>query len=341
MEAVRRAYLTALGAALVSAAIGSSGCGPSVGSGGGSGLGTSATAGTASISGRLVATPGVALEGTPIVAEQLIGGRTATVRAISAADDSAGRGALVARVQAGGRSQLPGVYTTTAMADGSFRFPALPVGEYCLTARHEDLIGIRSGLRAGGPQSASGPVVRLAAAGTINGKVRFAHPNEMNPDNSGILAFVKGTSLVAYTQGSSGDYSIPNVPMQGEADDFYTVTAVATGLADADATLRERLIGAAANAPLIFLQEGVILNGRVYDPKISDPDKQGLGSAIVVASTGQSATTDANGFFQLRGLGAGATFLTITKTSYQVLRKQYGPLVAGTSPFFNITLQKI
>jgi hypothetical protein len=339
MEAVRRAYLTALGAALVSAAIGSSGCGPSVGSGGGSALGTSAPAGTASISGRLVATPGVTLEGTPIVAEQLVGGRTATVRAISAADQPAGRSALVARVQAGGRLLEPGIYTTTAMADGSFVFRDLPVTEYCLTARHEELIGILSGLRAGGPHTSSGSVIRLAAAGTINGKVRYAHPNEMNPDNSGILAFVKGTSLVAYTQGTSGDYSIPNVPMQSETDAFYTVTAMATGLADADATLRERLVGAAANAPLIFLQEGVTLNGRIYDPKISDPNKQALSGATVVASTGQSATTDANGFFQLQGLAAGATFLTISKSSYVILRKQFGPLVEGTSPFFNITLQ--
>jgi hypothetical protein len=336
MKRVGGIKVTALGAVLLGAAIGVSGCG----SGGGSALGTGAAVHTASISGRLMAPAGTALEGTTVVAEQLIGGRTPTVRAIAAATDAASRSALVARVQAGDHSQLPGVYTTTAMANGSFLFRDLPAGEYCLTARHGDLIGVLSGMRVGGPHTASGSVVRLTAGGTINGKVRYAHPNETTPDNSGILAFIKGTSLLGYTQGSSGDYSIGNVPMQSDTDAFYTVVAVAGGFADTEIMLHEHLVAASATAPLIFLQLGVDVNGRISDPTITNIDRQGLGGVVIMAATGQTASTDENGFFQLRGLPAGSNFLTIIRNSYKTIRQQIGPLEGGVATFLNITMQR-
>jgi hypothetical protein len=337
MKRVGGIKVTALGAALLGAAIGVSGCG----SGGGSALGTGAAVHTASISGRLMAPAGTALEGTTIVAEQLLGGRTPTVRAIAATNDAASRSAMVARVQSGAASQLPGVYTTTAMADGSFLFRDLPAGEYCLTARHGDLIGVLSGMRVGGAHTAaSGSVVRLTAGGTINGKIRYAHPNETTPDNSGILAFIQGTSLLGYTQGSSGDYSIGGVPMQSDTDTFYTVVAVAGGFADTEIMLHEHLVAASATAPLIFLQLGVDVNGRISDPTITNIDRQGLGGVVITAATGQSATTDENGFFQLRGLPAGSNFLTIVRNSYKTIRQQIGPLEGGVATFLNITMQR-
>jgi hypothetical protein len=335
MKRVRGIQVTALGTALLGAAIGLSGCGS-----GGSALSAGAPAHTASIVGHLTAPAGTVLEGTQVVAEQLVGGRTATVRAVVAASDGATRSAMVAKVQAGGHSQLPGVYTTTAMADGSFAFRDLPAGQYCLTARHGDMIGVLSGAQLGGAHTASLPVVHLAAGATINGKVRYAHPNETNPDNSGILAFVKGTSLLGYTQGASGDYSIPNVPLQSPGDVPYTIVAVAGGFADGDVVLPQPVTGDPTFAPLIFLYSGVTVNGRISDPTITNVEKQGLGGVSIVAATGQSATTDENGFFELRGLAAGSSFLTITRNNYKTIRQQIGPLEGGTTTFLTITMQR-
>src|SRR5262249_34929264 len=151
---------------------------------------------------------------------------------------------------------IPGVYTTTALADGSFAFRDLPAGQYCLTARQGDLIGVLSGAQIGGAHIAAPPIVHLAAGATINGKVRYAHPNETNPDNSGIRAFVKGTSQLGYTQGASGDYSIPNVPLQSPGDVPYTIVAVAGGFADGDVVLPQPVTGDPTFAPLIFLFPG-------------------------------------------------------------------------------------
>jgi hypothetical protein len=292
-----------------------------------------------SVAGRLTAPPGVNLEGTQIVAEELVGGRTATVRAITATRNAAGRSQLVARVQAGARtlSLLPGYYTTTALPDGNFIFPHLPPGEYCITARQGSLIGVHSGVRVKAP-GASVTALLLQATGTVNGKVRYPQPETMTPDNSGILAFVKGTSLVGYTEGASGDYQIPGVPTQAATDSPYSVVAMATGFADATAVLPERLLGTEATAPLIFLQQGVIVGGRTYDPSVSDVNRQGQSGVSVVAATGQSATTDSEGFFQLQGLAPGSNFLTVTKSSYRPIRQQIGPLLAGASSFYNIKL---
>jgi hypothetical protein len=88
--------------------------------------------------------------------------------------------------------------------------------------------------------------------------------------------------------------------MQSDSDAFYTVVAVAGGFADTEIVLRERLLGAAVNAPLIFLQLGATVNGRISDPTITNVDRQGLGGVVITAATGQSASTDENGFFQLQ-----------------------------------------
>jgi hypothetical protein len=327
--------LALLCAAASVVAVGVSGCG----SVGGTALNGAASPLRVGLSGRLTAPPGVALEGTTVIAEEVIGGRTATVRAITATRDPAGRSGLLARVQAGERTLAPGSYTTTALPDGSFRFPNLPAGEYCITARQQSLVGVRSGVRVGTP-GASVAAVHLAAQGTVNGKVRYAQPNVPTPDNSGILAFVKGTSFIGYSQGASGDYSIPGVPTQTEQAPFYTVVAMATGFADATAELRERLVGASVTAPLIFLQGGVIVGGRTYDSSISDVNNQGIAGVSIVAATGQSTTTDSEGFFQLQGLAGGSNFLTITKSGYKPIRQQIGPLLANAAVFYVIRIQR-
>ena len=92
-----------LRAAVLVVGIAVAGCG----SGGNALMDTSSAASSAaSISGRLTASDGVSLAGTTVVAEELVGGRTATVRAIAAAPDETERSALVASVQAGGRAPL-------------------------------------------------------------------------------------------------------------------------------------------------------------------------------------------------------------------------------------------
>jgi hypothetical protein len=280
------------------------------------------------------------LEGTTVVAEELIGGRTATVRAITAERNSAARGALVARVQSASQPRLPGVYTTTAMAGGAFLFRDLPPGEYCLTAREGDTVGVLSGLQVGGARTASATVMQLAQAGAINGKVRYEQGEATTPDNSGILAFVKGTSFLGYSQGSTGDYSIPGVPNQSASDKPHTIVAMAGGFADGSVLLPQPLAAASVIAPLIFLTHEALLLGRVYDPAISDPDDQGLSSATIVAGTGQSATSDAEGFFEIRGLKPGGNFVTVTRSTYRDLRTQVGPLLTGTTFFLPVAMRK-
>jgi hypothetical protein len=172
---------------------------------------------------------GVSLEGAAEVAEELIGGRTATVREIAATRDSAARSSMVARVQAGRRSRLPGVYATTAMA---------------------------------------------------------------------------------------------------------------SGFADAGVLLPERLQAASLTAPLIDLSPGACRLGRVTDPSISDGNKQGLSGATIGMATGPSATSDANGFFEVHGLKPGGSFVPVSRSSRLTFRKQVGPLVARASFFLPVAMQK-
>src|SRR5215212_7583019 len=108
----------ALGAVLLSAAFLTHGCG----SGGGAAFSGGGSARTASLTGRLSAPGGESLAGTRVVAEQVIGGRTSTVRAIADASDAIQRESLIAASQESGVTGVPGVYTTTAMPDGSFSF---------------------------------------------------------------------------------------------------------------------------------------------------------------------------------------------------------------------------
>jgi hypothetical protein len=335
MNRSERIQVTTLGTVLLAAVIGVSGCGS-----GGSALGTTTAAHTASIAGRLISPAGAVPAGTTVVAEELIGGRTATVRAI-AATRGADRSAMVARIQAAGQPHLPGVYTTTAMADGAFLFRDLPPGEYCLTARSGDLIGVLSGLRVGAAGGAAAPALHLAAGGTISGKVRYEHPADTTTeDNSGIMAFVQGTSFIGFSQGTSGDYTIPNVPMQGANDAPYTVGTMASGFADDNVRLPGPLVADSITAPLIFLVREAPLIGRVIDPTVGDPDKQGLSGANIVTATGQSGTSNSTGFFEVHGLKAGGNFVTITRTSYKTYRKQIGPLLGGATFYLPVNMSK-
>lgn len=325
-----------LGAGLLGAALFAAGCG----SVGGPSLAPDATVRTASLSGRLAGPSGISLEGTPVVAELLIGGRTATLRAIAAPENAARRALLVAAAQNGSLPALPGVYTTTAMADGSFVFRNLPPGEYSVMARRGELVALRTNLQVDGARVASAAVMSFQGTGTISGKVRYPQPNEATPDNSGILTFVKGTSLIAFTQGSSGDYSIRGVPQQGAGASPHIVGTIAGGFADDEIALPQPMTGTTATAPLIVLRPGARLSGRVSDPTIANIDQQGLTNVQIVAATGQSATTGADGFFTLAGLPEGANFLTLRRAGYRTLRQQVGPLVAGVNTFIPITLQR-
>jgi hypothetical protein len=316
------------GAGLLGAAIALTGCG----SGGGSGLMGTSPARATKLVGRIAAPPGVSLQGTQVVAELLVGGRTATMRAITGASDGARRDALLDAARTGRVSPIPGLYTTTAMADGSFAFRGLPAGEYTLMARQGGMIALLPDMQVGGAETKAARVMRLAAVGVINGKIRYAHPNEQTPDNSGILAFVKGTSLVGYTQGASGDYSIPNVPNQVPEADFYTVVAIAGGFADDEIIMRERLTGQTATAPLIFMRPGGNIAGRITDPTITNIERQGLSGVSVVSLFGQSAVTNTDGYFILRGMQAGANHLTITRQPYKTIRTSI-EVEAGSTRF--------
>jgi hypothetical protein len=324
-----------LGGALLVVGIGVSGCG----SGGGAVMGGGGTTPSASIAGRLSAPAGVPLAGTLVVAEELIGGRTATVRAIAAAPDEAQRTAMVASVQSGVRSGIPGLYTTTAGADGAFVFRGLPPGKYTLTTQLGDKAGVLIGVEVGGARTASTLVLHVTAAGTITGKVRFPHPNEVNPDNSGIMAFVEGTSFIGYTQGASGDYSITNVASQSGPPP-YVIGTIATGFADEEVSLPAPFTGATATAPLIYLSPGAIVTGRTIDPTQPNPDLQAVAGVTITALSGQTATSDSNGLFTLRGLHEGSNFLTITKSPYKIIRMEIGPLKASETSYMEIQMRR-
>jgi large repetitive protein len=326
-------------AGLVSAGLLVSGCG----SGGGSSLAPSGGASTAGLSGRLTGPASVSLAGTQVVAELLVGGRTATLRAISAPENAARRASLVAAAQNGSLSTLPGVYTTTTMPDGSFLFRNLPPGEYSLMARSGNFAALRTHVQVGGARVASASVMSMQATGTINGKVRYPQPNEATQDNSGILVYVAGTSLVAFTTGSSGDYAIPNVPSQDPSAGPitpYVVGTIAGGFADDGITLLTPLSGASATAPLIYLNPGAKLSGRISDPTISNIEQQGLSGVSVVSQTGQSTTSTSDGFFTLIGLPVGGNFLTFRRSGYRNLRRPVSGLEAGANNFLEIQLQK-
>jgi carboxypeptidase family protein len=286
---------------------------------------------TGSLTGRLVSPQGESLAGTIVVAEELIGGRTATVRALTSASSAS---------QPGASAPIPGVYTTTAEANGFYRFPNLPRGRYTVMARQGDQIGLQIGVEVGGAHIAQATIMQVAQAGTIEGKVRYDQPNVPAPDNSGILVFVAGTSLLGYTQGASGDYSIPNVPFQQSTDPFYRVVATASGFADADMFVPSQLASDSVQAPLIVLTPGAYVVGRVTDPSVSDPNKQQVPGASIVVATGQSATSDADGYFVLQGLRPGGNYVTITKSPYRIVRKQFGPLVPGLVYILPVPLQK-
>jgi hypothetical protein len=320
---------------VLAAAVSVAGCGS-----GGSGVSSIAAPRTGSLPGRLVSPTGANLEGTTIVAESLLGDRTATVRAVTDARDPASRGALLARLRSGGRPQLPGVYTTTAMADGAFLFRDLPPGRYCLTARKGELVGVLSDAQVGGARTASVSVLSLAQAASITGKVRYDQTESPTPDNSGVLAFVRGTSFLGFSQGAGGDYTIPGVAPQADPNSRYQVVAVATGFADAAATLPQPLTGATATAPLIFMTPGASIVGRVIDPSIDDVNKQGLSGATIEMVTGQSTTSGTDGNYEIQGLRPGANFMLVKRSSYRNFRKQVGPLLANTNFFFQIALAK-
>jgi hypothetical protein len=313
-----------------------SGCG----SGGGSALSGGAPARTASLSGRLSAPGGAPLAGTPVVAELLIGGRTTTLRAITGTENAGERGRLIAAAESGSPASLPGVYTTTAMADGSFLFRNLPAGEYSVMARSGDLVAIQTRIPVGGSRVASASAMIMQASGTINGKVRYPQASETAPDNSGILAYVQGTSLMGFTTGSSGDYQIRGVPQQNSGATPYMIGTIAGGFADDEISMQEPLTGSSATAPLVFLHPGARLTGRISDPTITNIEQQGLASTAIVAATGQSATTERDGFFSLNGLPEGTNFLVISRSGYRTLREQIGPLEAGQNTHLNFTLQR-
>jgi hypothetical protein len=293
-----------------------------------------------SLTGRLSSPQGVSLAGTVVVAEELIGGRTATVRALGGASDAAGLEAMVGAAQAGASTTIPGVYTTTAAADGSYAFYNLPPGRYTVMARHGDQVGLQIGVQVGGAHIAQLTVMQVAETGTIEGKVRYDQPNVTTPDNSGILVFVAGTSLLGYSQGASGDFSIPNVPFQQSTDPFYRVVAMASGFADGETFVPTRLVSDTVQSPLIVLTPGAFVLGRVTDPTVSDPNKQALVGVSIVLATGQSTTSDADGYFLLQGLRPGGNYVTVTKSPYRIFRRQIGPVLAGAAYILPIALQK-
>jgi hypothetical protein len=333
MKAIGDRYRTVLGVALLAAMFGALGRGSGAPA-------TAAAPREASLAGRLLSPQGLSLAGTIVVAEELIGGRTATVRALSGASDAAGLGAMVAAAQAGASTTIPGVYTTNAAADGSYAFYNLPPGRYTVMARHGDQVGVRIGVQVGGAHIAQATVMQVAQTGTIEGKVRYDQPNVTTPDNSGILVFVAGTSLLGYSQGASGDYSIPNVPFQASADPLYQVVAMASGFADGETLLPARLVSDSVQAPLIFLTPGAFVVGRVTDPTVTDPNKQAVVGASIVVATGQSATSDADGYYLLQGLKPGGNYVTVTKTPYRIFRKQFGPILAGVTYILPVPMQK-
>jgi hypothetical protein len=333
MKATGETYRRVLGVALLAAAISVSGRGSGAPA-------ASAAPRAASLTGRLSAPEGGSLAGTIVVAEELIGGRTATARALGGASDAAGLEAMVAAAQAGTPTTIPGVHTTTATADGFYAFYDLPPGLYTVMARLGDRVGLRIGVPVGGAHIAQATVLQVAQTGTIEGKVRYMQPNVPTPDNSGILVFVAGTSLFGYTQGASGEYSIPNVPFQASTDPFYRVIAVASGFADGDMLVPARLGSDTVQAPLIFLTESAYVIGRLTDPTVTDPNKQGISGASIVVATGQSATSDTEGYFLLQGLKPGGNFVTITKSPYRIFRRQIGPILAGVTYVLPVPMQK-
>jgi len=309
------------------------------------GRGSGASATTAaptepSLSGRLSSPQGVSLAGTVVVAEELIGGRTATVRALSGASDAAGLDAMVGAAEAGASPTIPGVYTTTAAADGYYAFYNLPPGRYTVMARNGNQVGLRIGVQVGGAQIAQMSVMQVAETGTIEGKVRYDQPNVTTPDNSGILVFVAGTSLLGYSQGASGDFSIPSVPFQQSTDPFYRVVAMASGFADGETFVPARLASDSVQAPLIVLTPGAFVIGRVTDPTVTDPNKQAIGGVSIVLATGQSATSDVDGYFLIQGLKPGGNFVTVTKTPYRIYRRQIGPVLAGAAYILPVAMQR-
>src|SRR5262249_9012645 len=148
-------------------------------------------------------------------------------------------------------------------------FHGLPSGDYTVTARNGALVGALTNMHVGGARTASVAEVQLVQAATINGAVRYDQPNVPNPDNSGILAFVKGTSFFGFSDGSGGAYAIANAPSQGSSDPPFTIVAVAGGFADGQIQLPVPVTGSSATAPLIVLTSESLVLGRIIDPTVS------------------------------------------------------------------------
>ena len=57
-------------------------------------------------------------------------------------------------------------------------------------------------------------------------------------------------------------------------------------------------------------------------------------------ATGQSATSDTDGYFLLQGLRPGGNFVTISKSPYRIFRRQIGPVLGGVTYILPVALQK-
>lgn len=295
------------------------------GCGGGGGVSSpQVQAGMGWIVGRVALEGAPTSEGVQVVAEQVLQGKTATVRTLIASQDNPTRlRELVEEVQSGrfiGRGPVDGLYSTTTDASGNYRLE-VPEGEYWVAVRKESYFAHQLSVQVRAGQTVRVDfLTRQARVGTVQGEVRLSNEEF----NSGILVFISGTSLLAYTQGTIGSYSIPNVPVQSSGDQPYFLLASAAGYGEDGIHLPKLLLnaGETVTAPLIVLSPGITITGRVVseaNPLTPVPGVQ------VSTSSGQSATTDSQGNFVLRRVPMGEVELLFTKAGFEPLRQRVFP----------------
>ena len=219
------------------------------------------------------------------------------------------------------------VYTTLTNANGSYFFPALPVGvgysaicyAHDYKSKKVDNIDITAN------HTTTVQTITLSQAstnGSLSGFVRFNDVNE-TIEHAGIIVSVEGTDFEAITS-RDGSYIINNIPI-GD----YTINFTH---ANYDTRTQNVTIVKAANLQLLNTQ--LIAEVGNLIGYVSDDANQPVSNVNIYLTTPKqtfSTVTDANGTFAFNGIISGEHILNSSKEGYGVATQTISITASATT----------